>query len=159
MSDETVNYQSGRVAGIFSAGTKVEALQESYSSEIETFVAMKAAFAMAANALVDYKSQMLKEMSEARLPIKDVEVGKTYVNRCVDIVQKLFVDTEAKRLQAIGAADALSKAVISMKRAFDEENVKLKTFEEFSVTPQEPKERPVGYPPKKKKVKKDAENA
>lgn len=154
--DDTVNYQSGKISGIFSIGTRVEALQESYANEINTFESMKAGIALAATGLIDYKNAMIREMTESKLPIRDVEFGKTYVNRCIEIVQKLFNDTEAKRLQAIGAADAMKKMVESAKRLYDEENDKLGRFTNFSNSDKDPKERPLGYQPpsqSKKKVK------
>ena len=126
---------------------KVEALQESYSAEIGTFEAMKAGLALAAKALIDYKQKMLQEMTEAKLPIKEVELGKVYVNRCVYIVQRIFNDTEARRLQAVGAADAMKRVVESAKRVYDEENDKLKRFQEFSSSDKDPLQRPPGYPP------------
>lgn len=145
--DTSVNYQSGKLAGVFTVGAKIEAIQESYSREIETFVAMKTGLAQGAKVLMDYRERMVQEMIEAKLPIKEMEYGKTYVTRCIELIQKVFNDTEAKRLQAIGAADAMKKMVESTKRVYDEEKDKLGRFNEYAESDKNPRERPVGYAP------------
>lgn len=161
--EDHVEFQSGKVNGVFSIGSRIENLKESYEVEIKNFEAMKMAFALAGKALEDYRAQMMKELIEAKIPIKEVEIGKTYVSRCVDLIRTLYNDTEAKRLQASGAAEAISKVVASTKRVYDEETVKLTRFKEFAQDPK-PKERPLGYPPvaegekKKRKTKKRSDD-
>lgn len=146
-SDTTVNYQKGRVNGVFLVGSKIEDLKETYDSETRSYEAMKVAFMMAGKALEDYKQKMVSEMNGSRLPVKETELGKVYINRCIDLVQKLFNDTEAKRLQSMGAAFAIDQVVASAKRVLDEEHDKLNRFSEFSESEKDPLERPVGYPP------------
>lgn len=145
--DTSVNYQSGKLAGVFTVGAKIEAIQESYAREIETFIAMKTGLAHGAKVLMDYRERMSQEMIEAKVSIKEIEYGKVYVSRCIELIQKVFNDTEAKRLQAVGAADAMQKMVESAKRVYDEEKDRLGRFVEYSDSEKDPKERPVGYPP------------
>lgn len=145
---DPIDYQTGRVNGVHLIGSKIEDLKETYEEEVKKFEAMKAAFALAGKALEDYRSRMIKELMDARIPIKEAEIGKTHVSRCVDLIRQLFNDTEAKKLQAQGAAVAIDQVVASASRVYDEEKDKLRRFSEYSGDPQkDPKERPTGYPP------------
>ena len=141
-------YQSGRTSAIFVVGTKVDDLLETYEKEARNLDAMKIAFGMAGKTLENYKQTMLKDLADAKIPIKEAEYGKTYVNRCVDLVRQLFNDTEAKRLQAHGAAEAMKQTVASVKRIYDEESAKLASHEEFENDQNKvPRDRPVGVNP------------
>ena len=145
---DPIDYQTGRVNGVHFIGSKIEDLKETYQREVKNFEAMKAAFAMAGKALEDYKARMIQELKDARVPIKEAEIGKTYVSRCVDLIRQLFNDTEAKRLQAIGAAAAVEQVVASAGRVYEEEKDKLRRFTEFQESDdKDPRDRPPGYPP------------
>ena len=142
------DYQQGRTSAVFSAGAKVDDLLEVYDKEATSLEAMKVAFGMAGKALENYRSAMLKELEEAKIPLKEAEYGKIYINRCIDVMRQLFNDTEAKRLQARGAAEAMKQAVASIKRLYDEERSKLATQDAWEKDPnKDPKDRPVGSPP------------
>lgn len=142
------DYQQGRTSAVFSVGSKVDDLQEVYDKEANNLEAMKLAFGMAGKALENYRSQMLKELEDAKIPLKEAEYGKVYINRCIDVMKQLFNDTEAKRLQARGAAEAMKQAVASIKRLYDEERAKLAAHEAWEKDPnKDPKDRPVGAEP------------
>lgn len=142
------DYQSGRTGGVFAAGSRVDDLQEMYEKEANNLEAMKLAFGMAGKALENYKVAMTKELDDAKIPLKEAEFGKIYVNRCIDIMRQLFNDTEAKRLQARGAADAMKQAVASIKKVYDEERAKLAQQEAWERDPnKDHRERPVGAEP------------
>lgn len=142
------DYQQGRTSAVFSAGSRIEDLCETYDKEAQNLDAMKVAFAMAGKSLENYKTAMVKELQDAKIPLKEAEFGKVYVNRCIDIVRQLFNDAEAKRLQAKGASEAMKQAVASIKRLYDEERTKLATQEEWEKNPnKDPKDRPVGSEP------------
>lgn len=152
LPDTTVNHQTGRVHGIFLVGSKIEDLKDTYDVEAKNYEAMKVAFMMSGKALEDYKHKMMQELQSAKIPVKEAEIGKVFINRCIDLIQKLFNDTEAKRLQAVGAALAIQQVVESAKRVLDEEQDKLRRFKDFSESDQHPLERPPGYPPAETKV-------
>lgn len=142
------DYQQGRANAVFSVGTKVEDLGETYDNEAQNLDAMKVAFGMAGKALENYLVMMKKELDEAKIPLKEAEYGRVYVNRCIDIIRHLFNDTEAKRLQAKGAAEAIKQATASIKRLYDEELTKLTAHEEWEKDPNKNiRERPVGADP------------
>jgi hypothetical protein len=144
------DYQQGRTSAIFSTGAKIEDLCETYDREVQNLEAMKLAFGMAGKALENYCQAMMKELSDAKIPIKEAEYGRIYVNRCVDIMRQMFNDSEAKRLQAKGAAEAMKQTVASVKRFYDEERAKLTLHEEWENDPKkDPKNRPVGVDPGK----------
>jgi hypothetical protein len=141
-------YQAGRTSAVFAAGTKVEDLSDTYEREAQNLDAMKVAFGMAGKTLENYRASMLKELEEAKIPLKEAEYGKVYITRCVELMRQLFNDTEAKRLQAKGAAEGMRQAVSSIKRLYDEERAKLSTHEEYENDPnKEIRDRPVGVSP------------
>lgn len=142
------DYQQGRTSAVFSAGAKVEDLSETYEKEAQNLEAMKLAFGMAGKTLENYRLAMQKELSDAKIPLKEAEYGKVYINRCIDLMRQLFNDTEAKRLQAKGASEAMKQATASIKRLYDEERAKLAAHEEWEKDPnKDPKGRPVGAEP------------
>lgn len=142
------DYQQGRTSAVFSAGSKVEDLCETYEREAQNLDAMKVAFGMAGKTLENYRAAMLKELTDARIPLKEAEYGKVYINRCIDLMRQLFNDTEAKRLQAKGAAEAMKQATASIKRLYDEERAKLAAHETWeNDSEKDPKNRPVGAEP------------
>jgi hypothetical protein len=106
---------------VFEIGKKIEQTQEAYEFEHKDLLAMKNAFAMAAKCLEDYREKMIKEMNDAKLPIKEVEIGKLYVSRCVELISNLCLTTEQKRLRAEGSVDALKKSVVQIKEIYDRE--------------------------------------
>lgn len=142
------DYQQGRTSAVFTVGDKVENLCETYEREAQNLEAMKLAFGMAGKTLENYRSSMLQELNDAKIPLKEAEYGKVYINRCVELMRALFNDTEAKRLQALGASEAMKQAVASIKRLYDEERTKLAAHEEWENDPsKDPKNRPVGAEP------------
>lgn len=142
------DYQAGRTSAVFAAGSKVDDLQDTYEKEAQNLEAMKVAFGMAGKTLENYRNTMLQELQEAKIPLKEAEYGKVYINRCIDLMRQLYNDTEAKRLQARGAHEAMKQAVASLKRLYDEERAKLAAHEEYENNPnKDPKERPVGADP------------
>ena len=142
------DYQQGRTSAVFSAGTKVEDLCETYEQEARNLDAMKLAFGMAGKTLEQYRATMLKELQDAKLPLKEAEYGKVYINRCIDLMRQLFNDAEAKRLQAKGASEAMKQATASIKRLYDEERDKLAKHTAWENDPnKDPKDRPVGAEP------------
>lgn len=141
-------YQQGRTSAVFTVGDKVENLSETYEREAQNLEAMKLAFGMAGKTLENYQQAMLKDLTDAKIPLKEAEYGKVYINRCIDLMRQLFNDTEAKRLQAKGAAEAMKQAVASIKRLYDEERAKLAAHDEWEKDPKkDPKARPVGAEP------------
>ena len=106
---------------VFEIGKKIEQTQEAFEHEKKDLLAMKNAFAIAAKCLEDYRSNMIREMNEAKLPIKEVEFGKTYVTRCIELVSNLCLSTEQKRLKAEGSVDALARVVQQVKDIYDKE--------------------------------------
>lgn len=142
------DYQQGRTSAVFTVGDKVENLCETYEREAQNLEAMKLAFGMAGKTLENYQQAMLKDLTAAKIPLKEAEFGKIYINRCIDLMRQLFNDTEAKRLQAKGASEAMKQAVASIKRLYDEERAKLAAHEEWEKDPnKDPKDRPVGAEP------------
>jgi hypothetical protein len=143
-------YQHGRAAAVFSTGTKIEELGESYEREAQNLNAMKLAFGMAGNTLETYLHRMLTEVQAAKIPLKEAEYGRIYVNRCIELMKQLFNDTEAKRLQAAGAAAALKQATGSVKRLYDEEKAKADAHAAWENDPErEQRDRPPGMNPGK----------
>lgn len=156
------DYQQGRTSAVFTAGAKVEDLCDTYDKEAENLAAMKVAFGMAGKTLENYRQALTKELDEAKIPLKEAEYGRIYINRCIDLMRQMFNDTEAKRLQAKGAAEAMKQAVASIKRLYDEERSKLAAHEEWEKDPnKDPKERPTGADPGKplEEYKKEEEPA
>jgi hypothetical protein len=142
------DFQSGKASGIFVIGTKIEHLAESYEREAKDLEAMKKAFLMSGRTLETYRESMLHELNTAKIPIKEAEYGKTYINRCIDLVKQLYNDCEMKRLQAVGASEGVKQAVASIKRLFDEEKEKELLQRQYEEQPQKnPIERPIGAHP------------
>lgn len=142
------DYQQGRTSAVFSAGHRVEDLCETYEREAQNLDAMKLAFGMAGKTLENYRMTMLKELHDAKIPLKEAEYGKVYINRCIDLMKQLFNDAEAKRLQAKGASEAMKQATASIKRLYDEERAKLAAHEAWEKDPnKDPRDRPVGAEP------------
>lgn len=142
------DFQSGRTSGVFAAGSRIDDLLETYEREATNLEAMKVAFGMAGKALENYREAMLKELTESRIPLKEAEYGKIYISRCIDLMRQMFNDTEAKRLQARGAVEAMKQAVASIKRVYDEERAKLLAQEAWEKNPnRDPRDRPVGADP------------
>ncbi len=142
------DFQAGRVGGVHSAGERVESLAESFDAETNRLDSVKVGIGMSVRALEAYREAMLRELAEAKIPIKEAEYGKTYINRCIDIIKNLYQESEVKRMHAIGAALGLKDAVSSIKKMYDEESVKLSVQREFeSTTEKDPKQRPVGAEP------------
>lgn len=142
------DFQAGRTSATFAVGMKIEDLSETYEKEVQNLEAMKVAFGMAGKTLENYLASMVKELHEARIPLKEAEYGRIYVNRCIDLMRQLFNDAEAKRLQARGAAEAMKQTVASVKRLYDEERSKLASHEEYEQDPDKQiKDRPVGAHP------------
>lgn len=108
------------VQGFFELGVAVETMKETFEDEAEKLSSMKMAFAMSMQCLEEYRSAMLRELESQAITIKEVEYGKTYVSRCIELIKQLYIDTEAKRLRATGGFDALQMAVDKIKKTYDE---------------------------------------
>lgn len=141
-------FNEGRVAATFQVGRRVEDIKEAYEKEISSFESMKSAFSMAGKSLEDYLGSVKQDLDSSAITVKESEHAMKHVLRCIDIMKKLFMDAEAKRLTAVGAVEALGKAVADIKRVYDDDCEKLKKIVEFeSSEPRDIKERPVGYMP------------
>lgn len=141
-------FQSGRVAGSHAVGSRVDDLLELYEKELHNLDAMKLAFGMAGQALENYRQAMVSDLAQAKIPIKEGEYGKTYVNRCIDIVRQLHNDAEIRRLKAQGSVEALQRAVADIKSVYDVERDKLAQQQKFENDPDPiPLTRPVGANP------------
>lgn len=142
------DYQAGRTAGVFNVGSKIEDLKETYEKEAAAFESMKLAFGMGTKALQDFISVTDKQMKEGKLPVKEAEIGKVYIDQCTEILKKLFNDAEAKKLQSEGAIKAIEAVVASVKRVYDEENSKLNLQKEYEQSEEKVlTSRPVGVAP------------
>ena len=143
------DFHEGRVAATFNVGHKIEDTKEAYEKEIVGFDGMKAGLVMAIKGLDGFNKQIQQDVGNARLPVKEADVGLKYVAACIEILQKMVHDTEAKRFAAVGAIEALKRVVADVKVMWEQEQAKLKEIQEFEA--QEPKDirtRPVGYMPK-----------
>lgn len=142
------DYQAGRVSAVHSVGEHVEILAEASEAEAKTLDSVRAGLVMASAALNTYRASLIKELQDAKVPIKEAEYGKTYVNRCIDIVNKLVNDADVKRCHAQGAAMALQQAVAGIKKLHDEESHKLEQHKAYEASPaQDIKQRPIGADP------------
>ena len=141
------DFQSGRTSGVFAAGSSVDDLLEVYEAETVKLEAMKSAFMMATKALEEYKAEIDRDVSAAKIPLKDAEYGRLYVGKCADVMRKLYLDAETQRLQSTGAATAMRQAVARIKELHDSETKKLKSHEEWERGDKDLRERPVGADP------------
>lgn len=142
------DFHEGRVAATFQVGHRIEDTKEIYEKEIVGLDGMKAALVMAVKGLEAYSIQIQNDVAQARLPVKEADVGLKYVAGCIDLLQKMATDTEAKRFAAIGAIEALKRVVADVKAAWDQEQAKLKEIKEFEAQqPKDIRQRPVGYMP------------
>ena len=142
-------FNEGRVAATFQVGHRIEDIKEAYEKEIASFESMKSAFSMAGKSLEDYILAVKQELEASSITVKESEYAMKYIFRCIDVMKKLFMDAEAKRLAATGAVEALGKAVADVKRAYDSEREQLKKIHDFETAdPKDIKDRPVGYMPK-----------
>jgi hypothetical protein len=142
-------FQEGKVAATFQIGVRIEDTKEAYEKEIIGIDGAKHALIGAMKALDDYRKAIQQEGIDAKIPIKETDIGMKYVTGCLEILQKLLGETEAKRFAAVGAIDALKKIVADIKKLWDEEQAKLKKIQEFeSEEPKDLKNRPIGYVPK-----------
>lgn len=142
------DFQKGRVAATYLTGTKVEDLKETYSKEANTLDAMKVALAFAGKSIEMYLLEIDNDVKLARIPIKEAEYGKRHVLKCIEIVKNLYNETEAKRLQATGAAEAMKQAIDSIKRLYDDEKSKLDSHTAWENDPEKDAiDRPLGANP------------
>lgn len=142
------DYQQGRTTAIYLTGTKVEDIGESYEKDSTKYDFMKSAYGIAGKQLEDQLTSLLVEAKGGKVSIKDAEYGKIYISKCIDVIRTLFNDAESRRLQAIGANEAIKKAVATIKKLYDEENSKLNAQEEWEKSEKKDlKLRPVGAHP------------
>ena len=145
-------FQQGKTNGVYSVGSKVDDLCETYEKESQTLEAMKLAFGNSVIVLDRYKHALLKDQEAARVPVKEASYGTLYIGRCADLLKKMYDDSEAKRLQAVGAIAALKQCVATIKELYDAEQLKLKQQQEFEkkkvINLEESlKTRPIGVNP------------
>lgn len=146
-------FHEGRVAATFQVGARLEDTKEVYEKEITGLDGMKAALIMAVKALQDHRSHLHVDGAQAKVPIREADIGLKYINECIEILQKMYQDTEAKRFAALGAIEALKRVVADTKRLWDEEKEKLKHIKEFEAErPHDMTKRPVGYMPAEKPI-------
>ena len=137
-------FQSGRVAAIHAVGVRIDDMLDVYEREQADHAAMVKAFMMSVKCLEDYSQAMQRELEEAKLTIKEAEMGKAYISRCTELIRQLAIEADARRLQTVGAANAIKMTVQSVKRLYDDETAKLVQHEEFEKDPSDPINRPVG---------------
>jgi hypothetical protein len=158
--------QAGRVGGVFAVGEKIERAKEEHESDKDKFVNYLEAFTLAATTLIDFRENVKKDMKQSKMTLKESEYAVKYINRCHDLMTKLFRDTDAKRLQAEGASAALDLTIKTIKRVYDDEREKLRRIEEYLEAPGETaheriKNRPVGLNPGRplKEMERETEEA
>lgn len=141
-------FHEGRVAATFQVGSRIEDTKEAYEKEIVGLDGMKAALVMAVKNLMEYNQQISRDVTSNRLPVREGDVALKYVANCIDLLQKMATDTEAKRFAAVGAIEALKRVVADVKTVWEQEQAKLKEIQEFEAhEPKDFKQRPVGYMP------------
>jgi hypothetical protein len=145
------DFHEGRVAATFQVGAQIEGTKEAYEKEILGLEGMKAAMVGVVKSMEDYHRRIQIDRAQGKLPLKEGDVALKYVSICLEQMQKMYQEVEAKRNTAIGACRALERAVADIKAAWDKETMKLKEIQEFeSKKPHDMKERPVGYMPQEK---------
>lgn len=146
MSEE---FHEGRVAATFQIGHRIEDAKEVYEKEIVTIEGVKGGLIAGLKAIEDYRLKVQEAGTQALVPIKETDIALKHIAFCQEVLQRLLRESEAKRVAACGAIDALKKVVADTKRFWDDEQKKLKQIQEFEATsPKDMKERPVGYMPK-----------
>ena len=108
------------VKALFELGLKIEIMKETLESESQKFVHMKDAFVLAVKCLESYKHAMREELETKKVPIKEIEYGTVYVGRCVELIKRLYVETEAKRIKSEAGAENLVLAVDEIKKTYDQ---------------------------------------
>lgn len=129
--------QAGRVSGVFTVGEKIEHVKEDHEREEVKFRHWMEALTVTASTLEEFRERIKKEANDSRMTIKEKEYGVKYVQRCIDLITKLFKDTDAKRLQSDGAKQALDLTTNMIKRIYDDEREKLRRMEEYLEAPGE----------------------
>lgn len=146
-------FHEGRVAATFQVGHRVEDTKEAYEKEIVGLDGMKAALVVAVKGLEEYALRLQQDGANAKVAIKETDIGLKYINNCIDLLKKMYQDTEAKRFAAVGAIEALKRVVADIKAAWDQETKKLKEIQEFDAEkPHDMTKRPVGYMPAEKPI-------
>ena len=139
----------GRVAATFQMGRRVEDRKEAYEKEVLGLDGMKLAYNTALKLLEELHEKIVNDVKQSKLPVKEGDVAEKYIIICIEVLQRLFRDTEIKRVATVGAVDALNQVVNDAKRMWDNEQEKLRQVREFeAATPMDIKNRPVGYMPK-----------
>lgn len=139
--------QSGRVGGVFTVGEKIETVLTEHERDEIKFKNYLEAFSLVASTFEEFKARIKTEATDSKITIKEREYGIKYIQNCIDLVTKLFKDTDAKRLQSDGAAQALKLATKIIKRVYDDEREKLRRMEEYLREPGDTvKERLVNRP-------------
>lgn len=146
-------FHEGRVAATFSLGARIEDTKDAYEKEIVGLDGMKAALVMSVKNLMEYNQQISQDIASNRMPVREGDVALKYVANCIDLLQKMATDTEAKRFAAVGAIEALKRIVADVKTVWEQEQAKLKEIQEFeSQENPDMRQRPVGYVPKEKPI-------
>ena len=113
------NEAENNVDKIYHIKNTIESSIEIYKKEIETFEIMKIAHALSCKALENFQASIGKEASETKLSVKEIEYGKAYFAKSIEIVNKQFDDIEKKRLRAEGSLLALECLLMSCVTSFD----------------------------------------
>lgn len=125
-------YQQGKISAIFSVGSKIEDLSESFEKESISLEAYKNAYTVVVKTLDSYKTNVSNDAQAGKVNLKDAEYAKIYISKCIEVVLQLYNDNETKRNRSSGAADSLKQAVSIIKRYYDEEKNKLESANSVS---------------------------
>lgn len=142
------DFYEGKVAATFQVGSQIEDTKDAYDKEIIGLEGAKAAMISVVKVMEDYFRHIQQERTQGKLPLKEGDVALKHVGVCIEQMKKMFLDIDAKRNSALGAAKALERVIADVKAAWDKETIRLKEIKEFeSKKPHEMKERPIGYMP------------
>jgi len=147
--DNPVDYQTGRTAGVFAVGETIEKLSDASTEASKHAIAVRDAMNVMIQKLLDYRVRLGNEHRAGRLKLKEGEYALKYVGECINMMQTVSNEANVVSLKSQGAAQALLEAVKSVKKMYDVERIRLKEFEDWRDSDvKDPKQRPVGYPPK-----------
>jgi len=154
-------YQDGRARGVFELGASIETILETYEKEARDLDTAKMSVMACMKKLEGYRTAVKKDLDDSKITIKEAEIGTVYITRCVETLNQLFLETEAKRLQAVGAFNAARHFVGQVKNVYDKERGLAEAQKEFEKDPiKDLKKRPVGTAPGNplEEYKKSSEN-
>ena len=142
-------FHEGRVAATFQVGHRLEDTKETYEKEVLGIDGLKAGLAHVITRLDQYFVAVHEDLKEAKIPVKEGETALRHITRCTDIVKQMLLESEGKRVAALGAINALTQVIADTKKLWDDEKSKLAQIQTFEAEkPLDMKNRPVGYMPK-----------